>query len=51
MISRFKEPSSFAGFALVFNGISECMTGNYQSGLPNIVLGLVAIFKKEGNAQ
>lgn len=47
-MNRLKEPSSFAGLALIFNGISDCMVGNYQSGVPNIVLGLVAVFKKEG---
>jgi hypothetical protein len=47
-MNRLKEPSSYAGIAMVFNGISDCMTGNYQSGLPSIILGLVAVFKKEG---
>jgi len=50
-MNRLKEPSSFAGLALIFNGISDCMTGNYQSGVPSIVLGLVAVFKKESGAK
>jgi len=44
---RLKEPSSYAGIALIFNGISDCMTGNYQTGILNIVLGLTAVFKRE----
>lgn len=44
---RLKEPSSYAGIGLVFNGISECLSGNYQSGILNIVLGLAAVFKRE----
>jgi hypothetical protein len=51
MIDRFKEPSSFAGLALIFNGISDCMTGNYQSGVPSIILGIVAFVKKENGAK
>ena len=46
-MNRLKEPSSYAGLALIFNGISDCMTGNYQSGVPSIILGLVAVLKKE----
>jgi len=42
-----KEPSSYAGLGLFFNGISECLSGNYQSGVLNIVLGLAAVFKRE----
>ena len=35
VMNRLKEPSSYAGLALIFNGISDCMTGNYQSGIPS----------------
>lgn len=45
--AALKEPSTFAGLGLVFNGIADCMGGNYGTGVPNIVLGLVAIFKRE----
>ncbi len=51
VMNRLKEPSSYAGIALIFNGISDCMTGNYQSGVPSIILGLVAVFKKENGAK
>ena len=51
VMNRLKEPSSYAGIALIFNGISDCMTGNYQSGLPSIILGLVAVLKKENGAK
>jgi len=44
---RLKEPSSYAGIGLVFNGISDCLSGNYQTGILNIVLGLAAVFKHE----
>ena len=44
---RLKEPSSYAGIGLVFNGISDCLSGNYQTGILNIVLGLAAVFKRE----
>lgn len=49
-MNRLKEPSSHAGLA-IFNGISDCMTGNYQSGVPSIILGLVAVLKKENGAK
>lgn len=45
--TALKEPSTFAGLGLVFNGVADCMSGNYSTGVPNIVLGLVAIFKRE----
>ena len=51
VMNRLKEPSSFAGLALIFNGISDCMTGNYQSGIPSIILGIVAVVKKESGAK
>jgi len=51
VMNRLKEPSSYAGLALIFNGISDCMTGNYQSGVPSIILGLVAVVKKENSAK
>ena len=50
-MNRLKEPSSFAGLALIFNGISDCMMGNYSSGVPSIVLGLMAVWKKENGAK
>jgi hypothetical protein len=51
VMNRLKEPSSYAGLALIFNGISDCMTGNYQSGIPSIILGIVAVVKKESGAK
>ncbi len=51
VMNRLKEPSSYAGIALIFNGISDCMTGNYQSGVPSIILGIVAVLKKENGAK
>ena len=51
VMNRLKEPSSYAGLALIFNGISDCMTGNYQSGVPGIILGIVAVVKKESGAK
>ena len=51
VMNRLIEPSSFAGLALIFNGISDCMTGNYQSGIPSIILGIVAVVKKESGAK
>ncbi len=44
---RLKEPSSYLGLASVFQGIGECLQGNYESGLPLVLLGLVGIFKAE----
>jgi hypothetical protein len=49
---RLKEPTSYLGLASVFQGIGECLQGNYESGLPLVLLGLVGIFKAErGNAK
>lgn len=42
-----KEPSTYAGIGLVFNGVADCMAGNYAAGATNIVLGLLAVFKRE----
>jgi hypothetical protein len=44
---RLKEPSSYLGLASVFQGIGECLQGNYESGIPLVLLGLVGIFKAE----
>jgi len=49
---RLKEPTSYLGLASVFQGIGECLQGDYQSGIPLVFLGLVGIFKAErGNAK
>ena len=40
---RLKEPTSYLGLASIFQGIGECMQGNYESGLPLVFLGLVGI--------
>lgn len=44
---RLKEPTSYLGLASIFQGIGECLQGNYESGLPLVLLGLVGIFKAE----
>ena len=44
---RLKEPTSYLGLASVFQGIGECLQGNYESGIPLVLLGLVGIFKAE----
>jgi hypothetical protein len=44
---RLKEPSSYAGLAAVFQGVGECLKGDYATGVPLIVLGLLGVFKKE----
>lgn len=44
---RLKEPSSYAGIAAVFQGVGECLKGDYANGVSLIVLGLVALFKSE----
>lgn len=49
--SVLREPSTYAGIGLIFNGISDCMSGNYGQGAANIVLGLLAVFKREGGVQ
>lgn len=46
---RLKEPSSYAGLAAVFQGVGECLKGDYANGLPLIVLGLLGVFKAEKN--
>lgn len=44
---RLKEPSSYLGLASVFQGIGECLKGDYANGIPLIVLGLIGVFKAE----
>ena len=44
---RLKEPSSYAGLAAVFQGVSQVLAGDYANGVPLIVLGLLGVFKKE----
>lgn len=46
--SVLREPSTYAGLGLIFNGIADCMAGSYSTGIPNIALGLLAVFKREG---
>lgn len=44
---RLKEPSSYVGLAAVFQGVGECLKGDYANGVPLIVLGLLGVFKRE----
>ena len=44
---RLKEPSSYLGIGAVFQGIGECLKGDYANGIPLIVLGLIGVFKAE----
>lgn len=48
MKSRLLEASSFAGLGLLITGIGNCMQGNFQEGVPQVVLGALAVVKKEG---
>lgn len=47
-MQRLKEPSSWAGMGLIANGVADCMSGNYQSGIVNVITGLVAVLRPEG---
>lgn len=44
----YKEHSTYVGLGLVVNGIADCVAGNYQSGILNIIGGLFGILKREG---
>lgn len=46
-MNRLREPSSWAGLGLIANGIADCLQGNYQTGVVNLITGLVAVFKPE----
>lgn len=50
-ISQLTQASSFAGLGLLITGIGNCMQGNLQEGVPQIILGALAVLKKEGGAQ
>lgn len=41
------EPSTWAGFGLLATGISSCLARDYGAGVPQILTGLAAIFKRE----
>ena len=50
-LSQLTEASSFAGWGLLITGVGNCMQGNLQEGVPQVVLGALAVFKKEGGVQ
>jgi len=47
LLERAKEPSSYLGIGAVFQGVGECLKGDYANGIPLIVLGLIGVFKAE----
>jgi len=49
--SQIKQPSTYAGLAVFFEGISDCLSGNYSVGLPKVILGAVAVLKNEQTQQ
>jgi hypothetical protein len=51
LLERAKEPSSYLGIGAVFQGVGECLNGDYGNGVPLIVLGLMGIFKAEKGAK
>lgn len=44
----YKEHSTWLGMSLLAQGVAECIQGNYQTGVINIVLGVFGIVKREG---
>lgn len=44
----YSEHSTWAGIALIANGIADCISGNYQTGIANVLFGIVSIAKREG---
>ena len=42
-----REPSTWAGIGLLATGISSCLAQDYSAGIPQILTGLAAIFKRE----
>lgn len=42
-----REPSTWAGFGLLATGISSCLAHDYGTGIPQVLTGLAAIFKRE----
>lgn len=47
MKSLFNEPSTWAGIGLVATGISNILAKDYNTGIPQLMAGLVAVFKRE----
>jgi len=41
------EPSTWAGLGLLATGIASCLARDYGAGVPQILTGLAAIFKRE----
>lgn len=41
-----KEGSTYAGLALVLNGVAAALAGDYATAAMNIVAGLAAVFHK-----
>lgn len=41
------EPSTWAGIGLLATGIASCLAHDYGAGIPQILTGLAAIFKRE----
>ena len=46
---RLKEPTSYLGLASVFQGIGECLQGNYESGIP-LVFWAWSVFLRQSAA-
>jgi hypothetical protein len=42
----FKQGSTYAGLALIFNGVAAALAGDYATAAMNIVTGLAAVFHK-----
>lgn len=45
--SRLSEPSSWAGIGLIASGIGSILARDYAVGVPQILTGLAALFKRE----
>lgn len=49
MKSLLNEPSTWAGIGLLATGIGNILAKDYNTGIPQVLAGLAAIFKREAS--
>jgi hypothetical protein len=50
LLARLQEPSSSAGIATVVLAISQIVSGDFVTGVPSLIGGLLAFFIPEGSS-
>jgi len=46
-----REPSTWAGLGLLATGIGNIVSGDYITGIPQVIAGLGAVLRREGQSK